>query len=355
MGHRASFVVVQDGKRNLFYSNFGANTLPHDLFFGPDLALRSIEGLLPADSLLDEVWCEGAAFLDRDARRVLLYFEDTRYTSKLLPYYLALSRYNWPGWEVCWADQGIVDIAIAIGINPNQVRDDAFEEGFWKKAEVEVSREESPVSLITIGCRNNAVDYGFEDLLTNILEWGPELIDRLKGYAQPPLYQDKDIEEGAYLNPERKEMWLWWTGHQDNRRVARIASFWPGWSVRRHNEGLRKQVELSGRDATRLDIDLDEAIQRIVRLLSEVGSSSAQLFDPAKALQTNVGDDQAAVVQIDLKDLRRFNPEFDAKAKEWILRRTIAAFRKGRESHGSALTPAADSAPEVSSWPSKTV
>jgi hypothetical protein len=55
MGHRANFAVVQDGQPSLYYSRWAAVTLPHSLFFGPELAIRYIEGLQPTDALLDEV------------------------------------------------------------------------------------------------------------------------------------------------------------------------------------------------------------------------------------------------------------------------------------------------------------
>jgi hypothetical protein len=252
---------------------------------------------------------------------MLFFVADIRYHPGLRRYFLPLLRHNWPGWEVRWADQGIVDVALYLGIDPAEVRDEEVEGHRLEKAELGAAPEFIE-SLITIGRRGDAADYGFEEGLTNILAWGPELIDLLPGRAQVPLREDEDLEGGALLDPARREMWVWWSGGEDDRRVGRIADLWPGWTVRRHNEGLRKHVELSGRDATRLDIDEAEAIQRIVALLSEDNS-----FDPREALRGIVGDGSEAGVQVGRGFFRDDRPEFDAGAKEEILRRTIAAFR----------------------------
>lgn len=321
MGHRANFVVVQNGKPSLYYSRWAAVTLPQSIFFGPEFALRYIETLQPTDALLDDVWCEGAAIMDQDARCLLFFVGDIRYHPGLRRYFLPLLSHNWPGWDVRWADQGIVDLALYLRTDPAAVRSEDMDEHLFAKTELGASPE-FVESLITIGSSGTTSDYGFEEYLTNILALGPDLIDLLPGRDLTPLREDDDLSGGAFLDPARKEMWVWWSGHEDDRRVGRIADLWPGWTVRRHNKGLRKHVELSGRDATHIGIGEEEAIQRITALLADDHS-----FDPREALKGILESGSETDVQVGHGFFRVDKPELDAGAKEEILRRTIAAYR----------------------------
>jgi hypothetical protein len=74
MGQRANLVIVRPDGYELFYSHWCANTLPRDLFWGPEHAERFIRMQRPAghDEWLDTIWAEGGAafapFLLRDDR-----------------------------------------------------------------------------------------------------------------------------------------------------------------------------------------------------------------------------------------------------------------------------------------------
>ena len=75
MGQRANLVLVEDGKYQLFYSHWCANTLPRDLFWGPEHAVAFIrlQRAVDESGWLDDVWAEGGALLDLDRKRCLLY------------------------------------------------------------------------------------------------------------------------------------------------------------------------------------------------------------------------------------------------------------------------------------------
>jgi hypothetical protein len=321
MGHRANFVVVQGGRASLYYSRWAAITLSQSILFGPESTLRYIETLQPTDALLDEVWCEGAAVMDRDAKRLLFFVRDPRYHPGLRRYFLPLLKYNWPGWDVRWADQGIVDVALYLGTDPATVRCEEADESRFAKPEL-VSAPEFVESLLTVGCLGTASNYGFEECLTNLLALGPKLIDSIHGRDHAPLTEDEDLSGGAFLDPDRREMWVWWSGPRDDRHVGRISRSWPGWTVRRHKEGLRRQVELSGRDATHIGMGEEEAIQRIMALLS--GDNS---FDPREALKSILKGGGEEDVQVGQGYFRTDKPELEAGSKEEVLRRAITAFR----------------------------
>jgi hypothetical protein len=50
MGHRAHYVIVQDGSWDLYFSQWGASDLDLDLLPGPDFALRFIDCSFAGDS-----------------------------------------------------------------------------------------------------------------------------------------------------------------------------------------------------------------------------------------------------------------------------------------------------------------
>src|SRR5688572_6380071 len=69
MGHRCNYVLLDDGKRTLYASNWGALTIVRDFFWGLDAALRFLDGeqvVDEADGWYDDVFGEGGAAIDLD-------------------------------------------------------------------------------------------------------------------------------------------------------------------------------------------------------------------------------------------------------------------------------------------------
>lgn len=321
MGSRASFATVRDGRTRLYYSHWAATTLPQTLVFGPEYALRYIEGLAPAEDLLDEVWCEGAVLLDLDARRLTFFCDDSRYTPGLLPYYLRLLRHYWPGWEVRWADRGVIDVAVALGLDPDSVRSETDEDDFVPEP-LGVEPPEYVNTLVTVRRAGVVSDYGFETYVTKVLAHGPGLVDALQGLDDTTPVGEDDLEDGAFLDADRKEMWVWWRHTGDERHVGRLARLWPGWTVRRHTEGLRRQVELSGRDGSHVGPDEAAAVRRLVELLSEESG-----FDPRKALERIVGQTGEDDFTVAPGFFRTDKPDLGAAAGRGMWDHVGAAFR----------------------------
>jgi hypothetical protein len=117
MGHRANLIVVREGRYDLRSSHWAANTLPRDLFWGPQHAIAFTEAQPAAGTdWLDDVWAEGGSVIDTD-RHVFRLFggEDLQYNVPLRRLYLALLGVIWQGWSVGWADEGIADLADLVG------------------------------------------------------------------------------------------------------------------------------------------------------------------------------------------------------------------------------------------------
>jgi hypothetical protein len=142
VGHRASYAIVENGRVDLFFSRWGAETIVADMLAGPaaatawirpaeertpppadDLPARLLwNGPDPDTELLDDVYCEGAALIDHD-RHVLLLFQWMEDYGEFVDGMAGLVA-AWPGWQVRWAFDGIGDLAAHIGQDRSTVRGD---------------------------------------------------------------------------------------------------------------------------------------------------------------------------------------------------------------------------------------
>ena len=100
-------MIIENGKRHVYYSHGAAKDLDALMFWGPDSALAEIRGWRDGreDELewdgewwLDNVWAEGGCCMDLDNKVLILYGGDDPECDVLwLETYLKLLPYTWPG------------------------------------------------------------------------------------------------------------------------------------------------------------------------------------------------------------------------------------------------------------------
>jgi hypothetical protein len=125
MGSRANLAIIENNALELYYSHWAGQTIPHDLFWGLPHALAFIRAQqqVPNDEWLDDVWCEGGCVLNLDERRAIFFGgEDVKYDIPLRRVFLSLFRHTWPSWNIEWAHDEIVDLALAAGIPREKVQ-----------------------------------------------------------------------------------------------------------------------------------------------------------------------------------------------------------------------------------------
>ncbi len=114
MGSRANVFVRDEQGEALYYAHWGAQSMPAKLFWGPEVALayaRELPKRNIRNEWLDDVWSEGGVAMDCVARRLVWYGgEDIQYDARLRKLYLALQAVSWPGWEIQWAADGVLDL-----------------------------------------------------------------------------------------------------------------------------------------------------------------------------------------------------------------------------------------------------
>ena len=256
MGQRANLVLVKNGCYRLFYSHWCANTLPRDLFWGPEHAVKfiQIQREMDKSDWLDEVWAEGAAVVDLD-KRVLLLFggEDICFDIPLRRVYLESLARIWNTWTVNWAHEGIASVADYVG---------------FPRASVLGSRKEPPV------CSLVPLEGYLPDTVASI-RWSAEQLSFYPLADDPDVYllsgvsllkadgADRGVAEflmneldegresfptgGFHIDVPARTV-DFWTARSRASVASEVAELWPDWSVRWHRDSFEVQVDCaSGR------------------------------------------------------------------------------------------------------------
>ncbi|OKP92742.1 hypothetical protein [Paenibacillus sp. P32E] len=238
MGQRANLVIVRNRTYELYYSHWCANTLPRDLFWGPEYATPFIEMQTKVDESgwLNDIWAEGGAVLDVDMKKLLIYGgEDIRFDIPLRNLYLQLLGKTWAGWEVEWASGGIADIASYVGYPKEKVLTDHEDDlkGIsltppeyrdWVETIASVSFSANEMLMFPLGG-------GIDEYLFH----GPEMVQKInRAYGYPKLTLSewkKDFPLGGFhLDIAQKRLEFW---HADviSGLSRQLQCIWPGWDV----------------------------------------------------------------------------------------------------------------------------
>lgn len=250
MSSRANLLIIDDGRHDLRFGRYAAQTLTRSLFWGPQFAIDFIRCHDRVEEWLDETWCEGGAVIDSD-RQVLTFFggEDIKYEIELRNFYLRLLAFNWKGWKVRWAHDGIVGLARAAGvphdslltIQPDpagslELKPIKFE-GPWRGVCLTVDWPEDSPGLYPVHFYSVSIP----------LVCGPELLVHLR--RQPSAAEFTAPAGhwpagGAHIDPTEKIL-TYWT-HNLFPSVGRfIAHQWQGWQVIADGDNYQRQLDLA--------------------------------------------------------------------------------------------------------------
>jgi hypothetical protein len=329
MGHRANLIDFQGGQYDLYYSHWAANTLPRDLFWGPAHAVLFVRAQRPveSDSWLDDVWAEGGAIIDSDARVFRLFGgEDLAYDVPLRRLYLQLLSAVWEGWYVGWAHEGIADLADYVGLPRERV--------LTRQAD-----EPGPVDLYP------PVERDWVDLVGSF-----RLPDRtiklfpLAGQAPDYLLTGPILTEAALsrIGLDRLHVADWTTTfptggfHLDvPARVVRfwdardrpgiegqVRSKWPGWAVTWDRDGYEAQLSAVSGVLSFPDRTVDTLLAELTGMLLRQPSQS-----PAESVLWFAEHERAAgkSVEVNPLALRDDRVELSQQEKGDILARAVAS------------------------------
>lgn len=254
MSGRANLVRVSGGHPEIRFDESGAAGLPALLSAGPEATQAHLEGARREERLIADVWAEGGAVLDLDGRR-LTFFADALPIGVRRAFLLELAG-PWPGWQVGWAERGVLSLAQAARLPADGLvtpsRDlERLER--WRPLEIPHHARASAAAGVAARWRTAALVgttcYTVYALSApHVAAFGPRVLDELPGSAAPglPPPADERAWDGGSVafDPARRTFAL---SHQDPLTYhpdfhAWLARIWAGWHVVVHHLGLPEQL-----------------------------------------------------------------------------------------------------------------
>ncbi len=120
MGHKANFVVIQNGSAKAYQDNWAA--LGSLLLFaeGPDKATKILVDFESTTELLDWAFAEGGYLIDFDTNTAIIFdfpgdedelefygLDDSTDEQEFAPKYLQKIASKWKGWKLFFDDRGV--------------------------------------------------------------------------------------------------------------------------------------------------------------------------------------------------------------------------------------------------------
>ncbi len=338
MGHRANYVIREGGELELFFSLWGALTVPDDVFWGPEWAEAFIrqQDRVADDDWLDDIWGEGGVALDKDEGVITLFGGEVLGHAPLNRVFVDLMSALWAekGWQVRWADAGMPAIAAAVGLDPTIA--------------TATPTPPTPAPLETIGAnvydpelnefriltlvstlRDGQTIHRVSDTrATSMLANGPEILtvfetlplygDVAEMWQKPDYFDDEswtladEFSSTIILEPAARRI-EFYELYANRSSVGFLSNHWKRWHLERFKGGLREHFERLGSpllpglelEATESEIVIelseDEAIEQVASALL------ARRTEAPQGLRENTSD----VDDTDEIEMYWVNPNLD--------------------------------------------
>jgi len=300
VSHDGSFMVRRGGEDRFFYDRWAGLDVDKLLLRGPTAALESVERMQPRTRPASMSWLSGAVFVDLDLRRLLYWAEQFFGGSALAHriYGLALERL-WPGWSCRWAGGGGPDFAAALGrelddldhratSEPTDVaairawcsewdpHDPALTQDIAEQGEDVVRGwyEYDHETWITVRRRDGRLeDHLLPGDHEHVLSRGPGLVEALADCPPVPLaggrIDESSVVQAAYVDEAARTI-DWWQLIPPWVPRAWERDGWPGWTLRRHDDGPRGHMQRTGRSITGIRCAAEETRRELDEVLGRV-------------------------------------------------------------------------------------
>lgn len=260
MSVRGNAFVVLNGQVTLWYDKWAAEDLPRRLNAGPALFLDRLYGWSLDDAPMNDVWCEGAALIDIDRRRLRWFGGSSinrrpwgrRVVSALLPLV-------WRGWSVafeCEGQSGLVRDMVALGLpialGPPDDNDSDLTAIDFEIVD-DALRATHTVTVLgrgVVGLRLPRIRSGspLHCTIASVLAQGETAIDKL---SSAPTLASMPHEErlggGALIDPASRQIRIWHETQAPDAR-APIEQSLPGWDVGWLDGGYVAQLQATNED-----------------------------------------------------------------------------------------------------------
>lgn len=331
MGQRENLVIVKQYGYDLYYNHWCANTLPEQLFWGPEHARNFIESQMKIDESgwLDDIWAEGGAVFDESKKRLLFFGgEDELYDIPYRRILLALMRFVWQGWEISWANRGIVDIAGYVG-------------GPKEKVLAKREREEESVQFAPLEDRTwvdmiASIRFQDDELLFfpsyrevwEHLASGPAMIGQIdKSYG----YKELDLGEwttsfpqaGFHLDVGNKNIDIWQAADSPDQ-IENLRARWTGWELQHHYDRFEVQLEHAHGLLSFPSVNLNQKLQEVT---VSILRNSPNPLDNLTSIINNL-QDEGKNVEVSPFTQMHTPYEVPANAKQEIIDFAVRSLKK---------------------------
>ncbi|HYF62300.1 MAG TPA: hypothetical protein VD886_05755, partial [Herpetosiphonaceae bacterium] len=192
--------------------------------------------------------------------------EDLYYDIPLRRLYLALLRQVWQGWEIHWAEKGIVEMAEYVDFPRDEVIGTPLNTSSWLS--LDEPKQRDWVDIVgSLRLEDGSLRlFPLPGRVTERLRCGPELVELAR--ATPGL-ETLDLVEwgssfprgGFHLDPAARLLLCWSSSEHMIEDIAR--EHWPGWEVRwlrgsyeEHQRLLGERLRLPHRPLAELIADV---------------------------------------------------------------------------------------------------
>jgi len=256
MGYRANFIIVENNKQKIYYSQEGALYTVEILAKGIAYCEKYFDfGFHETDWLIDNAAGEGGIVIDKDQNKILFYASgDIGFTPVLQRHSQKYIAKIWENWSVQWCSRGHEELAIYLGLMEDRILTEECKPNFFETDEwsptMEVDRRQSDVITII----NNGIikDYKQDWILDGIticVLKGENLINLIPEELLIQEWQNElETTNCLLVDYDSKKLFVCWGSDADSRHDDEVRRLWPGWEVVRQIEGLIFHFDYTGRD-----------------------------------------------------------------------------------------------------------
>ncbi|BCJ75469.1 hypothetical protein CS0771_50130 [Catellatospora sp. IY07-71] len=236
---RANWVSVRDGEYEVLADHLGAYDVLEVSIMGPEVTDRflAVYAEDAGGGWYEEDRLDGGLLVDWDDR-VLMAFATPR-SPRARAAWLDVAPRMWPGWEVCWAYDGIGDFVTYLGEDLAEVRSPAepATELFWSDRPDEAAKPRLKY-LVSVG---DTAAYALSWRANEPWRLGPAILDQLRDVGRVTECPEMPVA-GLHLDPASRTAGLWTTSIPLVGLAEQWESWWPGWRLELWADRIEEQI-----------------------------------------------------------------------------------------------------------------
>lgn len=241
MGNRANFVIVENGKWQLYYDHWAGCRMLDSLAFGPDFALRYFSGLRacePTDWTCP-LWADGGAVLDVDRHRLLFFGDELMCDMPIRRAMMEVLAKMWPDHAVGWAYGGTAELAAYVGADPGADRD-------LHPPNLKLARGRGGLChLVSVADSSGQARLWPLWWGVSSARHGPAMLKLLPGKGLTRLKLGQIPVGGVHIDVARQHVGVWYTDEPQDL-FDRLPGLWPGWQTECWDDRYEEHVVKCG-------------------------------------------------------------------------------------------------------------